>query len=1101
MIKRTYTVSIVPQTKTSYSDNKVFWESGDVIKYYSCDEDTPKTFIVQTKGEKTDIKATVGENDKYFIAYYGNGECQSNLSSGFVISDAVGVEQNGSFANAHISSVKTSDITNNELSFTNITSLVKFSLDRNDVERMTFTSNDGTKICGDIKVIFDENDTPTATFVEETSGSNISVNTCSGSGPFYFSTLPVIIEKGFTCAFYDKSGNKLGVIKTEKEFVIKRNEIINLGTLDTRILPEAEDISKAERANCYLVSEIRDYMFNAQYRGNSTDPVGEVCKAKVLWETNNTNHSPGSGGVIKDVEYTNGYIRFTPVADGNASIAALDNENNILWSWHIWVCLGYDAYSAGQEYVYKTNAGTSNEQTVVIGRFMDRNLGALSNAPGDAKVYGLMYEWGRKDPFLGYNTTGTVVWLNEQSSEITGTLEYATAHPTSFLYGTAATDRDWLVEHNNELWNSEKTEYDPCPPGWRVPDDNVWALGFGLEGASFGVYDKVKNGMQFGGILGPDASIWYPVAGYRDPGQRGIQQNFGRYGYWWSCNSKNEIESNVFKIYSTNEFTPKSSSRRSYGFSVRCVSTYVPPVPEPILVERVEVSPTSLTLKRYHSRKLECKVYPENADHKTVTWKSDNPKIAEVSQDGNITACFEGTCIITATSEDGPSASCIITVESAENVDLSVNGTANCYLVSTPGTYKFKANVKGNSNEPINNGVKAKLLWESFGNNIIPYVETILFNVDYAEGYISFEVPTVMRDGNAVIALVDDNEKILWSWHIWAFKGYDIEKSSQTYYNNAVMMRCNLGAVSEEKGNIQNLGLLYQWGRKDPFLASDAVTSHTRAASTLAWPAPASSGTIEYSIEHPTTFMLGDSSKQDWTEDDNTRWGAEKTKYDPCPVGWRVPNGGASGVWSIRNKYYPELAISDKGLWQGSTYGCDFGGVFGDNSIWYPASEYLSYKDGSIYGESMYGMYWSATVNNVSEKAYDLYFNMDNILLSNTYFKATGMAVRCMKENTFTGVPLTRISICCVGSNYLAHNGDSVVLEAILTPANATYKYVVWENYNPELVSMDVDVEGNKVTITRVCDEDNDNIATIMLMSPDGDKYCQYNIYCRSEDR
>ena len=47
--------------------------------------------------------------------------------------------------------------------------------------------------------------------------------------------------------------------------------------------------------------------------------------------------------------------------------------------------------------------------------------------------------------------------------------------------------------------------------------------------------------------------------------------------------------------------------------------------------------------------------------------------------------------------------------------DLSVNGTANCYIVSKAGTYKFPL-VKGNSttkNDKISNAATAEVLWET----------------------------------------------------------------------------------------------------------------------------------------------------------------------------------------------------------------------------------------------------------------------------------------------------------------------------------------------------------------------------------------------------
>ena len=136
---------------------------------------------------------------------------------------------------------------------------------------------------------------------------------------------------------------------------------------------------------------------------------------------------------------------------------------------------------------------------------------------------------------------------------------------------------------------------------------------------------------------------------------------------------------------------------------------------------------------------------------------------------------------------------------------------------------------------------------------------------------MTFSTPEALKNGNAVIAAKDADGNILWSWHIWVCKDYDPVAKAQTYYNNAgVMMDRNLGATSATPGNIASVGFLYQWGRKDPFLAGHEIAypysgSATRetAASTLAWPSPvasnASAGTIGYATAHPTTFIkVGD---------------------------------------------------------------------------------------------------------------------------------------------------------------------------------------------------------------------------------------------------
>ena len=124
------------------------------------------------------------------------------------------------------------------------------------------------------------------------------------------------------------------------------------------------------------------------------------------------------------------------------------------------------------------------------------------------------------------------------------------------------------------------------------------------------------------------------------------------------------------------------------------------------------------------------------------------------------------------------------------------------------------------------------------------------------------------------------------------------------------MMDRNLGATSATPGDVGALGLLYQWGRKDPFLGSSSISSDIEAKSTGTWPSAVSSdssnGTIAYATANPTTFITRNNSNYDWYytgsgTNDNTRWttsAATKSIYDPCPAGWRVPDGGSNGVWS-----------------------------------------------------------------------------------------------------------------------------------------------------------------------------------------------------------
>lgn len=345
--------------------------------------------------------------------------------------------------------------------------------------------------------------------------------------------------------------------------------------------------------------------------------------------------------------------------------------------------------------------------------------------------------------------------------------------------------------------------------------------------------------------------------------------------------------------------------------------------------------------------------------------------------------------------------------------DLSLSGSANCYIISSPGTYSFPV-VKGNSSEVVGSVASAEVLWESFGTSLAPIkVDGALYaeGDGSAAGTITFSTPAIMNNGNAVIAAKDASGSILWSWHIWLCEGYDPVATAQEYFNNAgTMMDRNLGATSATPGTVGALGLLYQWGRKDPFLGSSSISSSSTAASTLSWPSAvesnSSNGTIAYTIKNPTTFIKGNSRNDDWyytgsNSTDNTRWKASKTIYDPCPSGWRVPGDDYDD-----NRLVWPKAIGSRKDFRGYPFdsinkGMDFSGKFGSASeIWYPAAGQLNEKDGCLSNVGYSGCWWSCTPDQYTSMAlgFSFYDRDGSVFPSVCSHRAYGCSVRCQKE-------------------------------------------------------------------------------------------------------
>lgn len=273
-----------------------------------------------------------------------------------------------------------------------------------------------------------------------------------------------------------------------------------------------------QTANSYIVNKAGHYKFKA-YKGNSdilagqahpdNHPTGDIDHASVLWETFGTSTEPETGDLIKSISQQGEFIYFSTspeFLEGNAVIAAKDAIGNILWSWHIWFT------DTPEEQIYYNNAGT----------MMDRNLGATSTTPNDIKALGLLYQWGRKDPFLGASSNieytaakSTIRWPSPTISEsTTGTIEYAISNPTTFIYVPDYNNEPhWLYGGNGNLWKSNKTIYDPCPAGWHVPDVEVWEIASGHSEGFMMPSDMIISeyiGTNLSGILGEASLIWYP---------------------------------------------------------------------------------------------------------------------------------------------------------------------------------------------------------------------------------------------------------------------------------------------------------------------------------------------------------------------------------------------------------------------------------------------------------------------------------------------------------------------------------------------------------------------------------------------------------------
>ena len=356
-------------------------------------------------------------------------------------------------------------------------------------------------------------------------------------------------------------------------------------TVSLQQLRSSVNLSANGAANCYIAGG------NGAYRLYSGGK-GAAVLAQVLWEQS----ARGNSSAVSCPILYNNYVYFckgisdsSPFVASNAVIGISDNSGRILWSWHIWS----PAETASD--------GSGMVDTYDSGKAMDRNLGALSKTPGDTLSRGLYYQWGRKDPFP--------LWRDgrfpaaERTDAVKGTAEYAGSHPMTFILGVEETCFDWsYAVQDTTVWRpltGAKGEYDPCPPGWRVPDgagqgvfgigrgntkmvrSGFWALAFGtslpfrgVNSDGSGWWNQGKCGMTVpSSVSGRDS--WFPATGYIDAETGGVVSRFEG-GSLWTRGSE-PVRAAIpacshCMVYGAGGLIrPTSFSGRAAGMNVRCV--------------------------------------------------------------------------------------------------------------------------------------------------------------------------------------------------------------------------------------------------------------------------------------------------------------------------------------------------------------------------------------------------------------------------------------------------------------------------------------------------------------------------------------------------
>ena len=305
---------------------------------------------------------------------------------------------------------------------------------------------------------------------------------------------------------------------------------------------------------------------------NIQNASDQATSAKVIWEDcQNIVTAPAVTGSGAD-SYLTFTIKKENLQNGNAVVAVTNATGKVMWSWHLWFTpksslKKIPVTSDGSEYKYMTDnlgwkytkwtGGLKREVVVKIEQQAETGEKktatiTLKQAPGNnvREGYGNLYQWGRKDPLPGINTTGfafdnSYVEIpadkgDEPANVIkmkTRSIGHSIQNPGIMLPKVGGGKLSWQYQQLINLWsannnkydgsirNNVKTIYDPSPVGFKVPDAHAF-MGFSLTGAvwSNGYTFKVDN----------DKEIYFQAGGARYGTSGALTANGTSAIYWTS---------------------------------------------------------------------------------------------------------------------------------------------------------------------------------------------------------------------------------------------------------------------------------------------------------------------------------------------------------------------------------------------------------------------------------------------------------------------------------------------------------------------------------------------------------------------------------------
>ena len=368
----------------------------------------------------------------------------------------------------------------------------------------------------------------------------------------------------------------------------------------------------------------------------------------------------------------------------------------------------------------------------------------------------------------------------------------------------------------------------------------------------------------------------------------------------------------------------------------------------------------------------------------------------------------------------------------------------------------------------------AEVIWQDTPGDVIEFVRSRTDKVE-RKGKRPLKIKLKRSISHPCNVLIGVRKKsgwtikdgFLWSWHLWitpynpnrtrgwrngiykynvpygsvfryapgveGSKDNDLWVIGGDYYDKYIMDR-NLGATTEYTPTpsdelVKSSGMLYQFGRKDPFLSvvegplykqifnpdfnycklgnkptEVQVTCHMDR------------NKYRRSVRFPNYTHNGVYAEKDWLRDNpytNNEWNNPfpndadfeyKSFFDPCPEGWKIPQKGTWNVFNTKAVDYKVIeeqkGVKDFNKANGSFnkgYNLDVGN--GVDTTYYPAGG-CRWWYGKVQNVNEWGYYWSSSINaNNLKRPFILAFTKDNLYaLGMEEYRDVFGNIRCVQE-------------------------------------------------------------------------------------------------------